>query len=161
VQPTRISVPSGALAAIGLLALIDSFLPWFTVSEKTASPGLLTQYAQSGDAWGVGVGGWLPVVVLMAVGILAVLPAFGRGVEGRAGHTAHLVLAVAATVIMLLRWITYPSVPVGESAFIDAGADVGTYLGVLLGLAASGAAYVGFTAAGGTLDTFTRIFRSS
>ncbi|MFF3109027.1 hypothetical protein ACFVSN_07560 [Kitasatospora sp. NPDC057904] len=159
-QPVKISVQSGALAAIGVIAFIDSFLPWYTVSEKSGATGLLTQYAASGNAWDVGAGAWIPMVALVAVGVMAALPAIGRGLPARQGHATNLVLAVIATVIVLLRWLTYPSIPVGQSAFIDAGADVGTYLGVLLGLAATGAAYLGFTANGGTLDSFTKIFRT-
>lgn len=154
----KLGIRARVLGVVGLLAFIDSFLPWYTVSAKSAFPGAL-QYSNSGNAWNVGIGGWFPLLVLLGLGVVAVLPAFGRSFEIRGGYAAVGVLALVATVIILLRWLTYPSVGAGAGGFIDAGADFGTYLGVVLGLVAVGVAYLAFTAEGGKLNTIADSFK--
>jgi hypothetical protein len=158
---TKLSNPARILAIIGLLAFIDSFLPWYSVSEKTVYPGASAAFATSGNAWSMGFGAWFPLLTLLALGVLEALPAFDRGLAVRGGYAAIGVVALVATVIVLLRWATYPSLPAGAAAFIDAGADVGTYFGLLLGVGASAAAYFGFSAQGGTLNTFTEAFKTT
>ena len=156
---TKLDIRARVLGAVGLLAFIDSFLPWYKVSSKSAFPGAL-QYSSSGNAWNVGIGGWLPLLLLLALGAVAVLPAFGRNFEIRGGYAAVGVLALVATVIILLRWLTYPSVGGGAGSYIDAGAAFGTYLGVVLGLVSVGVAYLAFTAEGGKLNAIADAFKS-
>ena len=156
---TKLGTRSRVLAVIGLLALIDSFLPWYSVSEKSVYPGVTYGFASSGNAWGVGIGGWLPMLMLLAIGVLVALPAFGREVGVRGGWAAFGGVALVATVIVLLRWLTYPSVPAADDPFISAGADFGTYLAVLLGVGAVAVGYLGFTADGGRLETIGAAFK--
>jgi hypothetical protein len=61
-----------ALGVIGLLALIDSFLHWADLSF-----GGQTYSAYNWNGWNAGIGAWLPLLLLLALGVLATLPAFG------------------------------------------------------------------------------------
>ncbi|WP_031073867.1 hypothetical protein [Streptomyces sp. NRRL WC-3742] len=149
---TKLDTRSKVLAAIGLLALVDSFLPWYSVSQKTPYPGVAYGYSTAGNAWDVGIGGWLPMLLLLAVGVLVALPVLGRTVSVPGGWAAYGAVSLLATVIVVIRWVSYPSIPAEAASFITAGADFGTYLGLLLGLGGVVVGYLGFTAGGGTLD---------
>ena len=157
---TKLSTPAKIISIVGLLAFIDSFLPWFSFSEKAADPAGLTGFSASGDAWNVGFGAWFPLLVLLALGVLAVLPAFGRTVTVRGSYAAIGAVALVATVIVALRWLTYPSLPADESIYFNEGASFGTYLGLLLGVLATAAAYIGFTAEGGSLNNIAGAFKA-
>ncbi len=159
---TKLGRNERVLAIIGLLAFIDSFLPWYSASVKGSLAGLAGVGGSASDnAWSVGVGGWFPLLLLVAVGALIALPAFGKSVAVRGGYAAFGSVALLATIIILIRWLTYPSVPAEAKAFIDAGADFGTYIGLILGIAATVFSYLGFTAAGGSVNNFADAFKAN
>ena len=149
------------LALGGLIAFIDSFLPWYSVSVKSDGVDGLGAYSasSSGNAWSVGFGAWFPLLLLLAVGVLAVLPAFEQKVVLPGGDASLAIIGVVATVIILLRWLTYPSVPSGELGLgVSAGASFGTYIGLVDGVITAVIGYLGFTASGGSLSNLGAAF---
>jgi hypothetical protein len=140
------------LAIVGLLAFIDSFLPWYTVSIGPIS--------KSASGWSVGFTGWFPLLLLLAVGVLVALPAFGQSVAVRGGYAALGAASLLATILILIRWLSYDTA--SESYFggsVSAGADFGTFIGLILGIVATVFAYLGFTASGGTINNFADAFK--
>jgi hypothetical protein len=156
---TKLGRSERVLAIAGLLAFINSFLPWYSASVKGAAATLGAAYSQSLNAWDIGFWAWFPSLLLLAIGVLVALPAFGRSIVIRGGYAAFGAVALLATFIILIRWLTYPSVPAEYSAYIDAGADFGTYIALILGIAATAFAYLGFTAAGGTINNVVDAFK--
>ena len=146
---TKLGRNERVLAIVGLLAFIDSFLPWWSV---TVGP-----FSSSESGWGVGFAGWFPVLLLLAIGVLVALPAFGQSVTVRGGYAAFGAGALLATLLILIRWLTYPTASAGD--FGSAGADFGTYIALILGIVATAFGYLGFTAAGGTLNNFADAFK--
>src|SRR5947209_18653205 len=120
---TKLGRTERVLAIVGLLAFIDSFLPWYSVSIKGSLAALGGAGGASGNAWDVGFWAWFPMLLLLAIGVLVALPAVGQNVSVRGGYAAFGAVALLVTLIVLIRWLTYPSVPAEDAAFIDAGAD--------------------------------------
>jgi hypothetical protein len=149
------------LAVVGLLAFIDSFLPWYSVSVKSNGVDGLGAYSASGsgNAWREGFGAWFPLLLLLAVGVLAVLPAFEQKVALPGGDAALAIVGAVAAVLILLRWLTYPSVPSdGLYGSVSAGASFGTYIGLVLAIVTAVIGYLGFTASGGSLNNLGAAF---
>ena len=112
------------LMACGVVAFIDTFLPWATVSVFGASI--------SGSAWDVGFWAWFPMLLLLVLGAAAFLPALGlRGVPDL--PVVALAVSAVVLVIVLIRWATYPSI---------VGPGVGLILGLLLAVAVGVASYM-------------------
>jgi hypothetical protein len=149
------------LAVVGILAFVDLFLPWYTVSVKAVAgePGFYGGSA-SANAWNGGVGfeAWFAMLLLLAVGVLVALPAFDKQVTVPGGYAAYGIAAAVATLLILLRWLTFPSVPSGFG--VSAGAGFGLYVGIVLGLVGTFFAYRSFTAAGGSLSNIGAAFSS-
>lgn len=154
---TKLGRTERVLAIVGLLAFINSFLDWYSVTFKGFGlAGVASSdYTVSGNAWNVGFWAWFPMLLLLAVGIVVALPAFGQRVAIRGGYAALGSATLLATIIVLIRWLTYPS----ASGLYSAGADYGTYIGLILGVVATAFAYLGFTAAGGNLARFGDAFK--
>ncbi|HZU57803.1 MAG TPA: hypothetical protein VFA06_18165 [Actinocrinis sp.] len=152
---TKLGRSERVLAIVGLLAFIDSFLPWYSVSFK-GELGVIAGGSVSGNAWDVGFWAWFPMLLLLAVAVLLVLPAFGQNVSVRGGYASFGAASLLATIIVLIRWLSYPTV---SDAYGSAGADFGTYIGLILGIVATVFAYLGFTAAGGTLNNIGAAFK--
>jgi hypothetical protein len=157
---TKLGRTERVLAIVGLLAFINSFLPWYSASAKGSVAALAGGYSASANAWSIGFWAWFPMVLLLAIGVLVALPAFGRAVVIRGGYAAFTAVALLATVIVLIRWLTYPSIPAELAAYVDAGASFGTYVGLILGIVATVFAYLAFTAAGGTVNNFADAFKT-
>lgn len=156
---TKLGRTERILAIVGILAFVDTFLPWYTATAK----GALAAFgggSYSSNGWGSGFAAWFPLLLLLAIGVLAALPAFGRQVAVRGGYAAVGAAALVATLLILIRWLTYPSVPAEEASIVDAGADFGTYIGLVLGVVATVFAYLGFTAEGGSLNRFGDAFKT-
>lgn len=133
-----------ALGVIGLLAFIDTFLHWADLSF-----GGRTYSEFNWDGWNAGVGAWLPLLLLLAVGVVAVLPAFGVAVALPLGLPLVSALVGALSfLIILLRWLTLPS-EMGYSM----SAAFGLYVGLLLAVAAAVFGWLGYTAEGGSFQT--------
>jgi hypothetical protein len=117
----------------GVLALVASFLPWYTLSGTITQDQRLLGQRTWLTAWGTNFLGWFPVVLLVAVGVLIVAKRFGRAVPILA--SLWMTLAVLAVVMILLRWITVPD----ASRITGRGADYATFhggFGLYAGLAA-------------------------
>jgi hypothetical protein len=139
-----------ALAVIGLLAIIDSFLQWGHLSVNGHD---YNDYG--GNAWDMGFGSWFPMVLLFALGVVAVLPAFGVYFDLPLGLSLISALVGAlSTIIVLLRWVTLPSY-FGASV----AASYGLYIGLLLSIAAAVFGWLGYTAEGGNFKTVGDAFK--
>ena len=129
------------LVLAGLLALISSFLHWF---QASVSAGVLgTYYAGSTNGWSSGILAWGAVLLLVAVGVMALLPSFdvAQNLQGR--YRLFTILAAIALVLIIIRWATYPSASANDSgAQLSEGAGVGTFLGLIAALAATGFSYL-------------------
>jgi hypothetical protein len=86
-------------------------------------------------AWGSGVTGWLPVLLLAGAGALLLAPGFGLPVRG--GPFLWLAMAAAALVLIVIRWTTLPSPDAAllearnlRPQDVDTGASIGLYLGL-------------------------------
>ncbi|HEV3172794.1 MAG TPA: hypothetical protein VGZ32_20775 [Actinocrinis sp.] len=147
---TKLGRTERVLAIVGLLAFIDSFLSWYSVTIKGFSLGSVSAggYSASDNAWNIGFWAWFPMLLLLAVGVVVALPAFGQRVAIRGGYAALGSATLLATIIVLIRWLTYPS---ASDLVGSAGADYGTYVGLILCIVATVFAYLGFTAEGGSL----------
>jgi hypothetical protein len=148
---TRLNLTERILALVGVLAFIDSFLPWYSVNVNVPLVGINTGLSTNG--WTTGIGGWLPMVLLVALGVLAVQPAFRKKqlTVGR-GYILYTTLAALAAVIIVIRWISYPSVdPAYLGAGISQGAAFGTIMGLILALGAALTAYFLAVKRGGSL----------
>lgn len=146
---TKLGRTERVLAIVGLLAFIDSFLPWWSAS--------VGPFSTSESGWSVGFAGWFPVLLLLAIGVLVALPAFGQSVTIRGGYAAFGSGAALATLLILIRWLTYPT---DTGGFGSAGADFGTYIGLILAVVATVFSYLGFVAAGGNIAKFGDAFKA-
>jgi hypothetical protein len=133
----------------GLLALIVSFFPWF--SSSASFEGI--ESSGSSTAWGTGIGAWLPVLMLLATGVLVALPHIGVAVSNLA--LIWLGLSAGAALIILVRWLTLPDVPdelseVGlglANVDVDAGAGFGLIVGLILAVASAVVAFLSYRSA--------------
>ena len=139
-----------ALAIIGLVAFIDSLLQWGHLSiggEDINSAG--------GNAWDMGLGAWFPMLLLLALGVFAVLPAFGVAFALPLGLSlVGALVGALSTVIVLLRWVTFPSY-----MGVSVSASYGLYIGLLLSIAAAVFGWMGYTAEGGNFKTVGDAFK--
>lgn len=125
----------GVLA--GALALVVSFFSWRHISGPNVSELLRTLGTKTWyTAWGSGVSGWLPIVLL--AGAAALILARGFGLRVPAVPFLWLTMAVAALVIIIIRWATLPTPDAALLAArnlrpedIDTGASIGLYLGLV------------------------------
>jgi hypothetical protein len=158
---TKLGRTERVLAIVGLLAFINTFLPWWSVSAKGSIAALAGSSASaSGNAWDIGFWAWFPMFLLLAIGILVALPAFGRSVVIRGGYAAFGAVALLAAIIVLILWLTYSPVPSELSAYVDSSASFGTYLGLVLAIVATAFSYLAFTAAGGSINKFADAFKA-
>ncbi|MFL6144393.1 MAG: hypothetical protein ACJ72N_21340 [Labedaea sp.] len=128
----------------GALAFIVSFFPWYSISYSGPTlPGFSAfSGGASASAWGVGIGGWLPVLMLIAAGVIVLLPHLGTAVPN--GGLIWLGLSAGALVIILIRWLTLP----GEDGFgISQGAGFGIFIGLLAALVSGVAAFLTYRSA--------------
>src|ERR1051326_4287270 len=91
-----------------ILIFIFSFLPWYTVSIS------ILGHSESGHlaAWHAKFGAWFPVLLLIALGTVTALWAHGMIKWSELFlWTVGTATAILAAVIILLRWVTYPSAP--------------------------------------------------
>lgn len=122
-------------------AFIVSFFSWYSVS---ASFGPVSESFWA-SAWTVGFGAWFPMLLLIAAGVLVVLPHVGTAVPNL--PLIWLGMAGAALVIILIRWLTYPStggLGLETGAGISAGAGIGLFLGILAALVSGAGAFMAY-----------------
>ncbi|MBI1758211.1 MAG: hypothetical protein HYR62_03155 [Actinobacteria bacterium] len=150
-DPKKVSTLDWVLIGAGGLAFIDSFLPWYTASFNIAG---FVSGSQSVSAWGVGFAAWFSVLLLVASAALVL----GKAADVNVAlpiptPLATLGASALALLLILLRWVTLPS-NTGPGA--SSGAGFGLYLGLLCALAAGGASFVAFRAAGGDFRQLRR-----
>jgi hypothetical protein len=111
----------------GALAFIVSFFPWYSISfDGGGLAGFDLDTSLS--AWNAGFGAWFSVLLLVAAAVVVLLPHFGTQVPNQ--PLVWLGLSAAALVIIILRWVTFPS----ASGF---GGSAGAGFGLFIGLAAA------------------------
>ncbi|MBS2534878.1 hypothetical protein KGQ20_19080 [Catenulispora sp. NF23] len=146
-EERKISKPDLVIAAIGLLALISMFLPWWRADYTTISgDDNETRWHETVNGWNESsVSGldhmitgplvWIPMMTLLALGISALgrVLAPSERLSDKGFHLVVAVLGILATVLLVVRWRSYylPSGPTNGDTEIFAGPDDGTFLGVL------------------------------
>lgn len=152
----RIAIPDLGFAAAGLLALIATFLPWWSVSESATISGQTVSDSVTVNGWNAasragdlnrtitGPLAWIPMLLLLVLGAVALIRAFAapRLLPGKIFYHIGAGAGALATLLVLIRWATYFKAPTsvsvdGVTASGSSGASFGTYLGVLVGLAAA------------------------
>jgi hypothetical protein len=126
-QRTTSAVEWAGVAA-GVLALLVSVLRWYSVTGPFAD-----QVARSGlptgrTAWGAGVTAWLPMLLLALAAAIVLAPRFGLTLPLR--PVFWLVFALAAVVLVIIRWVTI--VPDDLPKGVAAGPGFGLYLGLVV-----------------------------
>jgi hypothetical protein len=141
----RVTTLEWAGIGAGLLAFIVSFFPWYSIDVAGFGGGSLS-------AWNTGIGAWLPMLMLMAAGVLVLLPHFGVQVQRLT--LIWLALAAAAVVIIVLRWLTLPDDGgigdlglLGGDSGIESGAGFGLIAGLVVAVVSGVAAFLVFRAA--------------
>lgn len=135
----KIAIPDLVFAAAGLLAVISTFLPWWSFSDSGFSLSVNGWNSASVGALDKTITGplvWIPMLLLFIFGALALIRAFAAPqlLPGKIFYQVGAGVGGFATLLVLIRWMTYYSPPGGGSS----GASFGTYLGLLLGLAVVG-----------------------
>jgi hypothetical protein len=140
-DPKQVSTLEWTGIGAGVLALLASFFPWFSISGA----GFLGDASWS--AWGVGIGGWLPMLALLAAGVLIALPHFGVAVQRL--PMIWLILAAASLVIIVIRWLTMSDEGLGvlTAGEISAGASFGLFLGLIAAIISTAGAALTFRGA--------------
>lgn len=146
----KIAIPDLVFAAAGLLAIISTFLPWWSYSESAA-----------GESVGFSVNGWnsasrsvdlaktitgplvwIPMLLLFFLGALALIRALAAPqlLPGKLFYQVGIGVGALAVLLVVIRWMTYftPPASTETSVSVSSGASFGTYLGLLLGLATAG-----------------------
>ena len=123
----KLDLTARVTAVCGLLAFIDSFLAWYTVSSQGVT-------LASANAWNVNYA-WIPALVLLGLGIVVTLAGFGVGPPRGINPALVIGVGAASAIMVLIRWLTYPS---GSDFGVSAGAGIGTYLALALALIVTG-----------------------
>lgn len=153
----RIAVSDTVFAAAGLLAVISTFLPWWRFSVSATVDGRIESVGGTVDGWNAGSGSggrsaaanqtitgplvWIPMLLLLILGALALVRALAAPqlLPGKLFYRVGTAAGGLSGSLVIVRWITYFAVPAGglpAAARASSGADLGTYAGLLCGLAA-------------------------
>jgi hypothetical protein len=117
----------------GALAFIISFFPWYSFpSELSAFIGTIT-------AWDMGFLAWFPILLLLAAGVLVLLPHLGTQVPNL--PMIWMGLAGAAVLFLLLRWVTLP-----DYFGANGGIGFGFFIGLIVALASGAGAFMSYRA---------------
>jgi hypothetical protein len=149
----KISVPDLVYAACGLLALVATFLPWWSISESATIGGQHVSDSLTVDGWNAASHGeigrtitgplvWVPMLLLLLLGALGLVRAVAAPqlLTGKAFYRLGTGVAGLGALLVIVRWATYFTPPStidagGVAASAHSGASIGTYLGLLLALA--------------------------
>ena len=118
----------------GALAFIVSFFSWYSL------PDGLDAFVGTINAWDMGFLAWFPVLLLLAAGVLVLLPHLGTQVPNLA--MIWLGLAGAAVLFLLLRWLTLP-----DYFGANGGIGFGYFIGLIIALASGVGAFLSYRAA--------------
>jgi hypothetical protein len=140
----RVTPLEWAGSGAGALAFIVSFFPWYSFDFEGFVGG-------TASAWNSGFLAWFAVLLLVGAGVVVLLPHFG--VQVARLPLIWLSLAGAATLFILLRWLTLPDDGglggfgvLGETG-IESGAGFGLILGLIVAAVSTVAAFLVFRAA--------------
>jgi hypothetical protein len=122
-----------SLVVIGVLTLIWSFLPYYTVSVHGAAG---FGAAASGNAWSGGFFGWAGALLALAGGVIAILPELK--VQLAVPPVTVAALFGAALICTLLALFIWPGKVSGLA--IDYGHGVGYWLALLFTIAGTAVA---------------------
>ena len=131
------------LVLAGLIAFISSFMHWFQASVSAGFLG--NYYVGSTNGWSSGILAWGAILLLMAVGVMALLPAFGVAQNLHGRYRLFTILAAIALVLVIIRWASYPSASASDSGLSE-GAGLGTFLCLVAALAATGFSFLALRA---------------
>ena len=126
----------------GVVIFIDSFLPWYGAS--------FAGFSSTVSGWNAGFGAWFSILLLIAVaGVTAARVFGGRSMPAVGGGSVSWTFITAAVsalafIIMLLRWVTFPS----GSHGVSAGGKFGIYLGLIIAIVQTVYGYLSITKAG-------------
>jgi hypothetical protein len=127
----------------GALAFIVSFFPWYTVSYEGG--GFDRSESVSAWDWEFAFLGWLAMMLLLAAGVLVLLPHLGIN---KVPNLAIIwpALAGLSLLFIVLRWVTYDtaSADFGLGGSFSAGAGFGLFVGLVLALASGVAGFLAF-----------------
>jgi hypothetical protein len=162
----KLTVLDWAVIGAGVLACISSLLPWYVITATVPFFGI-TQSVQA-NAWDLGVGAWLSVLLIMAAAAVVLAGTVGgRLIPAASRSLLALVLSAVAFIAIVLRSVTFPSPSsgrvgelggVGELIHFDlgdinlsgvysSGAGYGLFLGLIAAAVAAVASLVRFFAA--------------
>jgi hypothetical protein len=128
----------------GALAFIVSFFPWYSIDfGDTGFPGLSLD--TSASAWDSGFLAWFSMLLLLAVGVMVILPHFGTQVPNL--PMLWLGLSALSLLFVILRWVTFDTF--GGAA----GAGFGLFVGLVLALASGAAGFLTFRASNSRTTT--------
>lgn len=149
---------SGQIAVGGaLLVFIFSFLPWYTVSISF----LGEKASGHASAWDSGIGAWFPVLLILAVGVVTVLAAMDTVKwPPLMLWTINTGAAVLAAIIIILRWVTFPSADDSglSGTGSSAGAGYALYVSLVLAVVIAVFGYLAFAAQGGNVANLGAAF---
>ncbi len=103
----RVSTLEWAGIGAGLAAFIFSFLPWAALDVGDDVMFGAMGIDTSVSAWNAGFLGWFPILLLVAAGVIVLLPHLGVEVPRLAMN--WLILAGVAVLLILLRLLTLES----------------------------------------------------
>jgi hypothetical protein len=109
------------LVGIGMLALVASFLTWYT--ESVSVLGVATVGAASDNGWEVGAEIIFVTLVMVYLAARSVLAATGA-MRHMSHYKAYTALTAFATLVIFFRIGTYPK-PAGVTTSLGAGDFVG------------------------------------
>jgi hypothetical protein len=143
VNQRKFAAPDIAIAAAGVVALISTFLPWWSLSADGQS-ATVTAWDQTSDGQGtdgVTVNGplaYLPMLLLLIFGILTVVRALRAGqlLPGKVFSYVGIGVGGLATLLVIVRWATLWKPPGYTGSGISAG--YGLYIGLVAALAVLG-----------------------
>ena len=122
---------------------IVSFLPWYGAS--------FLGHSDSVSAWSAGFGAWFSCLLVLAVGAVVAVRVFGGRPLPTIGNGSVswsfilTAVSILAALIVLLRWLTYPSSSVSG---LSVGAKWGTYVGLVVAIVQAVFGYLSIMHAG-------------
>ena len=138
----KIAVPDIVFAAAGLIAIISTFLPWWSASGGGASLSINGwNSASDGESIDQTIAGplvWIPMLLLLIWGIFTLVRAFAAPqlLAGKIFYIVGIGVGGLSTLLVVIRWLTLYKPPAGSGA--SSGAGFGLYLGLLSALAVAG-----------------------
>ena len=146
----KIAAPDIVFAAAGLLAIISTFLPWWSGSGNGVSITVNGwNSASDGESTGLTIAGplvWLPMLLLLIWGVITLVRALAMPnlLAGKLFYQSAIGVGALATVLVVIRWATLYKFPsAAQSQGYTSGAGFGLYLGLLCALAVAGVAIWG------------------